>query len=85
MLTHLIRYSAGWADKIHDLTVPADVPHHVQTLHEPIGVAGQIIPCHFPLFMYGWKVGPTLACGSTIALTLLLVFEVGGALVKGLV
>lgn len=50
------------------MTVPADGPHHVQTLHEPIGVAGQIIPWNFPLLMYAWKVGPALACGNTVVL-----------------
>ncbi|XP_028754408.1 aldehyde dehydrogenase family 2 member B7, mitochondrial isoform X1 [Neltuma alba] len=68
MLVRLIRYYAGWADKIHGLTVPADGPYHVQTLHEPIGVAGQIIPWNFPLLMFAWKVGPALACGNTIVL-----------------
>lgn len=58
----------GWADKIHGLTVPADGNHHVETLHEPIGVAGQIIPWNFPLIMFAWKVGPALACGNTIVL-----------------
>ncbi|RWR83306.1 aldehyde dehydrogenase family 2 member B7, mitochondrial-like protein [Cinnamomum micranthum f. kanehirae] len=67
-LVRLFRYYAGWADKIHGLTVPADGPHHVQVLHEPIGVAGQIIPWNFPLLMYAWKVGPALACGNTIVL-----------------
>jgi aldehyde dehydrogenase (NAD+) len=59
---------SGWADKIHGLTVPADGDYHVQTLHEPIGVAGQIIPWNFPLVMFAWKVGPALACGNTIVL-----------------
>jgi len=60
--------SAGWADKIHGLVVPADGPHHVQVLHEPIGVAGQIVPWNFPLLMFAWKVGPALACGNTLVL-----------------
>eukprot|EP00257_Ricinus_communis_P019581 XP_015578608.1 aldehyde dehydrogenase family 2 member B7, mitochondrial [Ricinus communis] len=68
MVARLFRYYAGWADKIHGLTVPADGQHHVQTLHEPIGVAGQIIPWNFPLLMYAWKVGPALACGNSIVL-----------------
>ena len=63
-----IGLSAGWTDKIHGLTVPADGLHHVQTLHEPIGVVGQIIPWNFPLLMFAWKVGPALACGNTIVL-----------------
>uniref|UniRef100_A0A0D3BGE3 Aldehyde dehydrogenase domain-containing protein n=1 Tax=Brassica oleracea var. oleracea TaxID=109376 RepID=A0A0D3BGE3_BRAOL len=68
MLARLFRYYAGWADKIHGLTVPADGNYHVQTLHEPIGVAGQINPRNFPLLMFAWKVGPALACGNTIVL-----------------
>ncbi|KAJ1439045.1 Aldehyde/histidinol dehydrogenase [Sesbania bispinosa] len=68
MFARLFRYYAGWADKIHGLTVPADGDYHVQTLHEPIGVAGQIIPWNFPLLMFAWKVGPALACGNTIVL-----------------
>ncbi|XWS68981.1 hypothetical protein CRYUN_Cryun04dG0140500 [Craigia yunnanensis] len=68
MISRLIRYYAGWADKIHGLTVPADSPHLVQTIHEPIGVAGQIIPWNFPLLMFAWKVAPALACGNTIVL-----------------
>ncbi|KAL8042045.1 hypothetical protein ABFX02_09G024500 [Erythranthe guttata] len=68
LFVRLFHYYAGWADKIHGLTVPADGPHHVQVLHEPIGVAGQIIPWNFPLLMLAWKVGPALACGNTIVL-----------------
>ncbi|KAJ3694795.1 hypothetical protein LUZ60_000172 [Juncus effusus] len=68
MLSRLMRYYAGWADKIHGLIVPADGPHHVQVLHEPIGVAGQIIPWNFPLLMFAWKVGPALATGNCIVL-----------------
>ncbi|XP_074284495.1 benzaldehyde dehydrogenase, mitochondrial-like [Silene latifolia] len=68
MFVRLFHYYAGWTDKIHGLTVPADGPHHVQILHEPIGVAGQIIPWNFPLLMFAWKVGPALACGNTIVL-----------------
>ncbi|KAL0334190.1 UNVERIFIED_CONTAM: Aldehyde dehydrogenase family 2 member B7, mitochondrial [Sesamum angustifolium] len=68
MFVRLFRYYAGWADKIHGLTIPADGALHVQTLHEPIGVAGQIIPWNFPLVMFAWKVGPALACGNTIVL-----------------
>ncbi|KAK4568573.1 hypothetical protein RGQ29_004118 [Quercus rubra] len=68
LIIRLFHYYAGWADKIHGLTVPADGDYHVQTLHEPIGVAGQIIPWNFPLVMFAWKVGPALACGNTIVL-----------------
>ncbi|XP_057983196.1 benzaldehyde dehydrogenase, mitochondrial-like [Malania oleifera] len=68
LLIRTFRYYAGWADKIHGLTAPADGLHHVQTLHEPIGVAGLVVPWNFPLMLYSWKVGPALACGNTIVL-----------------
>ncbi|EEC73936.1 hypothetical protein OsI_08800 [Oryza sativa Indica Group] len=68
MVARYMRYYGGWADKIHGLVVPADGPHHVQVLHEPIGVAGQIIPWNFPLLMFAWKVGPALACGNAVVL-----------------
>ncbi|KAH0864392.1 hypothetical protein HID58_081603 [Brassica napus] len=68
MLARVFRYYAGWADKIHGMTVRGDGSHHVQTLHEPIGVAGQIIPWNFPLLMLSWKLGPALACGNTVVL-----------------
>ncbi|OIT02921.1 aldehyde dehydrogenase family 2 member b7, mitochondrial [Nicotiana attenuata] len=58
MVVRLLRYYAGWADKIHCMTIPADGPYHVQMLHEPIGVAGRIIPRNFPLLMFSWKIGP---------------------------
>ncbi|KAK4598150.1 hypothetical protein RGQ29_015580 [Quercus rubra] len=68
MVARQIRYYAGWADKLHGLTVPADGPFRMQTLHEPIGVMGSIIPWNFPLIMYCFKVGPALACGCTVVL-----------------
>lgn len=68
LFVRLFHYYAGWADKIHGLTVQNDGPYHTQVLHEPIGVAGQIIPWNFPLVMFAWKVGPALACGNTIVL-----------------
>ncbi|CAN6887854.1 unnamed protein product [Brassica oleracea] len=68
MLARFFHYYAGWADKICGLTIPADGNNHVQTLHEPIGIAGQTIPWNFPLLMFLWKVVPTLACGNTIVL-----------------
>jgi aldehyde dehydrogenase (NAD+) len=61
--------NSGWADKIHGLTVPADGNYHVQVLHEPIRVAGQIIPWNFPLLLFVWKVGPALACGDILIYT----------------
>ena len=63
-----MKHFTGWEDKIHGLTVPVDGPYHVQTLHEPIGVVGQIIPWNFPLLMFSWKVGLALDYGNIIVL-----------------
>ncbi|XP_071724473.1 benzaldehyde dehydrogenase, mitochondrial-like [Rutidosis leptorrhynchoides] len=68
MCVRIMRYYAGWADKIHGLTAQGDGPYHMQVLHEPIGVAGQIIPWNFPLLMFVWKIGPALACGNSVVL-----------------
>lgn len=63
-----LRYYAGWADKLHGKTIPVDGPYWAYTLHEPLGVVGQIIPWNFPLLMAAWKLGPALACGNTVVL-----------------
>ena len=53
-------YYAGWADKL-EYAFPGRRPR-------PLGVAGQIIPCNFPLLMAAWKLAPALACGNTVVL-----------------
>ncbi|RME40764.1 MAG: aldehyde dehydrogenase family protein [Planctomycetota bacterium] len=62
------RYFAGWADKIHGKTIPANGPFFAYTRHEPVGVVGQIIPWNFPALMQAWKWAPALACGCTVVL-----------------
>ncbi|KAI1287426.1 Retinal dehydrogenase 1 [Halotydeus destructor] len=62
------RYNAGWADKIHGKTIPADGNILSFTRLEPIGVCGQIIPWNYPLLMVSWKVAPALAAGNTVVL-----------------
>jgi len=62
------RYYAGWADKNHGKTIPVDGNFMSMTLHEPVGVCGQIIPWNFPMLMQAWKIGPAIACGNTIVM-----------------
>jgi aldehyde dehydrogenase (NAD+) len=64
----VIKYFAGWADKIMGQTIETDERKLSYTRHEPIGVVGQIIPWNFPLLMWSWKVGPALATGNTIVM-----------------
>lgn len=43
-----IRYFSGWADKIQGKTIETSKDKLAYTVHEPIGVVGQIIPWNFP-------------------------------------
>lgn len=70
----MLRYYAGWTNKITGRTIPAD-PRPGQdtapltyTVREPVGVAGQIIPWNYPLGMAAMKLGPALAAGCTVVL-----------------
>jgi len=65
-----LRYFAGWADKLGGKTLAQQGNMFSYTLHEPIGVAGQIIPWNFPLLMAAWKLGPALATGNCVVLKL---------------
>ncbi|KAF4610319.1 hypothetical protein D9613_010285 [Agrocybe pediades] len=64
----VVKYFAGWADKISGQTIETDERKLIYTRHEPIGVVGQIIPWNFPLLMWSWKIAPALATGNTIVL-----------------
>jgi aldehyde dehydrogenase (NAD+) len=59
------RYFAG-AIRVHEgRVVPNAVDQHIQTVHEPYGVVGQIVPWNFPMLMASWKLAPALATGNT--------------------
>jgi len=62
---NILRYYAGWADKIHGKTIPINGPYFAYTKEEPVGVCGQIIPWNFPIGMLALKLGPVLATGCT--------------------
>ena len=65
LVVDCLRYYAGWADKLEGKTIPIRGNYFCYTRHEPVGVAGQIIPWNFPLLMAAWKWGPALATGCT--------------------
>jgi aldehyde dehydrogenase (NAD(P)+) len=64
----VLKYYAGWADKIHGQTIPTTPQKFAYTIKQPVGVCGQIIPWNFPLSMASWKLGPALACGNTVVM-----------------
>ncbi|ORY21001.1 aldehyde dehydrogenase domain-containing protein [Naematelia encephala] len=64
-----LRYYAGLADKLHGQTITSfGKEKFVYTVHQPIGVCGQIIPWNDPIMMWAWKVAPALAAGCTLVL-----------------
>jgi phenylacetaldehyde dehydrogenase len=70
----IIRYYAGWANKIAgEAFKPAvgsrdDLDFLVATLREPVGVVGAIVPWNAPVGMLALKIGPALAAGCTMVL-----------------
>ncbi len=84
MSVDVLRYFAGWADKITGATLPVSGNFLTYTLKEPVGVVGAITPWNFPLNIATWKFAPALAAGCTVVskppseapLTILLLAEV---------
>ncbi|XP_072050604.1 aldehyde dehydrogenase 1A1-like [Amphiura filiformis] len=62
----VLRYLAGWADKIQGKTIPIDGDFFCYTRYEPIGVVGAVIPWNFPVHHVASKLGNALTCGNTI-------------------
>ena len=59
------RFFAGLTNKPTGETYEVPDPNIMaQTVREPIGVCGQIIPWNYPLMMAAWKLAPGLAAGN---------------------
>lgn len=65
---NLLRYYAGWADKLEGTTIPTMPGFFSYTLREPVEVVGLIVPWNFPLLLTCWKVAPALAAGCTVVI-----------------
>jgi acyl-CoA reductase-like NAD-dependent aldehyde dehydrogenase len=61
-------YYAGAMDKFFGETIPMGDRVLDLTLHEPVGVVGQIIPWNFPFLAAAWKLAPAIATGCTTIL-----------------
>ena len=62
-------FYAGAATKNYGETLPPPIPTYLaNTVREPVGVVGAIVPWNFPLLLASWKVAPALAAGCTIVL-----------------
>ena len=68
-LAAYLEYFAGMARHIKGEIIESDRPNENILLYKmPIGVAGQIMPWNFPLFLIGRKVAPALVAGCTVVL-----------------
>ncbi len=61
-----VRYYAGWADKIHGQTIPANGKLFCFTRREPVGVVACILPWNFPTMLFLERLAVALACGCVI-------------------
>jgi acyl-CoA reductase-like NAD-dependent aldehyde dehydrogenase len=62
------RYFGGMADKFEGSVVPVETGFLNYTLHEPVGVVGQVVPWNFPLMFTSWKLAPALAAGNCVVM-----------------
>lgn len=62
-------FYAGAVTKNYGETLPPPIPTYLaNTVREPVGVVGAIVPWNFPLLLASWKVAPALAAGCTMVL-----------------
>jgi betaine-aldehyde dehydrogenase len=64
----MLRYYAGWADKLHGEVIPVPSGHLNYTLREPLGVVFQITPWNAPIFTAGWQIAPAIATGNGVVI-----------------
>jgi acyl-CoA reductase-like NAD-dependent aldehyde dehydrogenase len=63
----VLRYFAGWADKLSGETLAPEGPFLLgYTLRQPVGVVAAITPWNFPMIQAMYKIAPALACGNAI-------------------
>ncbi len=68
LVTAIIRFYAGAADKIEGAVKPLSAGCFRFTMYEPYGVVAGIIPWNYPLANAALKVPPALAAGNAIVL-----------------
>ncbi len=61
-------YYAGACDKLHGETLPLGSDHLAYTLHQPAGVAAQIVPWNYPISTAARGLAPALAAGCSVVL-----------------
>lgn len=61
----VLRYYAGWANKLDGAVIAAPRRFFAATIREPVGVCGAITPWNYPLPILAYKLAPALAFGNT--------------------
>jgi aldehyde dehydrogenase (NAD+) len=64
--SRVLRYYAGWADKLAGATLPTAGGGLTYTRHQPVGVVAAILPFNFPMLGAVTKTAPALAAGCTV-------------------
>jgi acyl-CoA reductase-like NAD-dependent aldehyde dehydrogenase len=62
----MLRYYAGWPDKLASATLPTAGGGLTYTRWEPVGVVAAILPFNFPMLGAVTKAAPALAAGNTV-------------------
>lgn len=64
--SEVLRYYAGWCDKITGSTLPDIAGVNIENHREPVGVCVAIPAWNFPFASLSWKIAPALAAGCTV-------------------
>lgn len=67
-IARVIRYYAGWCDKLEGDSMSDDDGFYKIVCHEPLGVCAGITPWNGPMMVLALKVAPALATGNTFIL-----------------
>jgi acyl-CoA reductase-like NAD-dependent aldehyde dehydrogenase len=67
-IARVIRYYAGWCDKLEGESLDDDDGFYKIVRHEPLGVCAGITPWNGPLMVLALKAAPALATGNTFIL-----------------
>lgn len=67
-IARVIRYYAGWCDKMEGDSLTDDDGFYKVVRHEPLGVCAGITPWNGPLMVLALKAAPALATGNTFIL-----------------
>ncbi|GAB3195667.1 aldehyde dehydrogenase family protein [Nocardioides hungaricus] len=62
----VVRYYAGWANKVVGSVIAAPPKFHAFTTPVPLGVCAAITPWNYPISILSYKLAPALATGNTL-------------------